>query len=107
MAKKKLPTWATKVTPFSKALALFMLVAFPIFGFYFGVYYQKQMDQNIQPKTTIIYKTNPSACLPPDGTVICRSDSDCPSNYTCAQAGPIRVNQHQKTCCKKGNALPL
>ncbi len=47
--KYKLPNFLTKVTPFSKALALFMLIAFPILGFKFGIWYQKQ-----------IYSTTPS-----------------------------------------------
>lgn len=43
MKKKsgKLPKYLTTVTPFSKFLALSMLVLFPIFGFYFGKAYEK------------------------------------------------------------------
>jgi len=35
----KLPTWVTTVTPFSKALALFFFITFPIAGFFFGMKY--------------------------------------------------------------------
>ena len=46
MAKKqKLPAWATTVTPFSKLLALAMLVIFPIVGFSLGKYYQRELDK--------------------------------------------------------------
>src|SRR5579864_9036483 len=110
MAKKNgLPTWATTVTPFSKMLALSMLVIFPILGFYYGVYYQKQMDGVQQPvKKITVYKTSNACAPPPDGTVICRTNSDCPSNYSCALAGPIHVGgQPPKTCWKKGDATPL
>lgn len=47
MAKKRLPKWATTVTPFSKFLALSMLIIFPIIGFYLGKYYQKTYDQTV------------------------------------------------------------
>jgi hypothetical protein len=46
--KKKLPTWATTVTPFSKFLALSMLVIFPIVGFYLGRYYERTLPQHQQ-----------------------------------------------------------
>lgn len=43
MKKKslKLPKYMVTVTPFSKFLALTMLILFPIFGFYLGKQYQK------------------------------------------------------------------
>jgi hypothetical protein len=108
MAKKKgLPTWATTVTPFSKLLALSMLIVFPILGFYYGMYYQQKTDEIKQPvKEIVMYK---NVCAPPqDGTVICRTNNDCPSDYTCDQAGPIRTDgQPPKTCWKNGHAVPL
>ena len=39
----KLPKSWTTVTPFSKALALSMLIVFPILGFLLGMKYQKEM----------------------------------------------------------------
>ena len=39
----KLPQWATTVTPFSKALVLFIFITFPIIGFYLGMQYQKSL----------------------------------------------------------------
>jgi hypothetical protein len=43
MKKKssKLPAYMTTVTPFSRYLALSMLVVFPMLGFYFGIQYNK------------------------------------------------------------------
>ena len=43
MKKKtfKIPKYMTTVTPFSKMLALSMLIIFPILAFYFGMQYQK------------------------------------------------------------------
>jgi hypothetical protein len=107
--KKKLPTWATTVTPFSKMLALSMLVILPILGFYYGMYYQQQMDNSKQPeKVQVVSKTSHACSQPPDGQVICRTNSDCPSNYSCTQAGPIRADgQNHKTCWKNGHAVPL
>jgi hypothetical protein len=105
--KKKLPTWATTVTPFSKLLALSMLVVFPVLGFYYGMYYQKQMDVVKLPKKEVIVYKNVCS-QPQDGKVTCETDSDCPANYTCAQAGPIRSDgNNHKTCWKKGDAMPL
>ena len=108
MAKKKgLPTWATTVTPFSKMLALSMLVIFPILGFYYGMYYQQKMDDIKQPiKETIVYK---NVCAQPqDGKITCNTDSDCPNDYTCNQAGPMRADgNNHKTCWKNGDAMPL
>lgn len=108
MAKKKLPKWATTVTPLSKTLALLMFILFPILGFYYGTYYQKELDvANI--KQTIVYKSAPSqTCLPPSGTISCNTDNDCPVGYDCTQAGPIVYNaQPHKTCWEKGSAIPL
>jgi len=36
-----LPKWATTVTPFSKAIAIVMLVILPFLGFYLGMNYQR------------------------------------------------------------------
>jgi len=109
MAKKKgLPKWATTVTPFSKMLALSMLVVFPILGFYYGMYYQQQKDAVDWPvKQIIVYKPSNTCAPPQDGTVICRTSADCPSNYSCTQAGPVQVGQNPKTCWKNGHAVPL
>lgn len=40
-SRSKLPKWATTVTPFSKYLALSMLVIFPIISFLLGMKYQE------------------------------------------------------------------
>ncbi len=106
--KKKLPTWATTVTPFSKFLALCILVIFPILGFYFGIYYQKQMDDYKQDNEMIVYKTSNTCAQPPDGQVACRTNKDCPSNYYCGQSGPMRADkQNHKSCFKNGDAMPM
>ncbi len=44
----KLPKSFTKVTPFTKALALSMLIIFPIIGFWLGRYYQANVPAVIQ-----------------------------------------------------------
>jgi len=110
MAKKKnLPIWATTVTPFSRFLALLMLVILPILGFCWGTLYQSQIDSVKQPtKEFIIYKNSYTCTQPPDGTIICRTNADCPTNYTCNQAGPIQQGgPTHKTCWKNGHAVPL
>jgi hypothetical protein len=107
MTKKKLPDWATTVTPFSKMLALSILVVFPILGFYYGMYYQRQMDAVHEPiKEIVVYK---NTCMQPqDGQVTCQTNADCPANYSCTQAGPIRADgKSHKTCWKNGHAIPM
>jgi len=107
--KKKLPTWATTVTPFSKLLALSMLVVFPVLGFYYGMYYQRQIEVKMPPAGfKIITNPSPTASQPRDGKVSCSTRVDCPSGYYCAQAGPIRADgQNHKTCWKIGHMMPL
>lgn len=40
----KLPKYLTTVTTFSKTLALFLFIIFPILGFVLGMNYQKELD---------------------------------------------------------------
>jgi hypothetical protein len=109
MAKKNSYKWATTVTPFSKMLALSMLIVFPVLGFFYGMYYQKQMDDIKQSKEIVVVNT--SACSQPqDGKIICNSDSECPAGYICTQNGPIVYSPGKKptkTCWKKGHAVAL
>lgn len=54
-----LPKWATTVTPFSKMLALSMLIIFPIIAFILGMKYQELVDRinyNSFNKVEIIQK---------------------------------------------------
>lgn len=41
--QKKLPSWLTTVTPFSKVLAMILFIALPFAGFYLGMKYQQQL----------------------------------------------------------------
>ncbi len=41
--QKKLPTWLTTVTPFSKTLAMILFILLPFLGFYLGMKYQQQV----------------------------------------------------------------
>jgi hypothetical protein len=112
MVKKKLPTWATTVTPFSKMLALSMLIVIPILAFFYGMYYQRQLDWGKGPIEYILIPPNNTTptktATPQDGTMQCQTNADCPSDYTCNQAGPIPANGHiHKTCWKNGHAMPL
>lgn len=50
---KKLPKSWTTVTPFSKNLALFIFILFPILAFCFGRYVQRIIDQK-SPSTICI-----------------------------------------------------
>lgn len=52
MAKKKLPEWATTVTPFSKFLALILFITLPFLCFFFGMNYQQKIDK-LSPAKTI------------------------------------------------------
>lgn len=90
----KLPKSLTTVTLFSKLLALSMLIFFPIVGFYLGMLYQSQQDQQIlknppitvYPKITIPSPTPKAiegkmctmeAKLCPDGSYVGRSGPNC------------------------------
>jgi len=44
----KLPENFTTITPFSKYLALTILVLFPFMGFYLGIQYQKTKIKELQ-----------------------------------------------------------
>jgi hypothetical protein len=54
--KKLSKNWTT-VTPFSKALALFIFATFPIMGYFLGRWVQKAIDIANTPP--------PSICVPP------------------------------------------
>lgn len=64
---KKLPEFLTTVTPFSKTLALLMLILFPIIGFILGINYQKSVtvDCNDQIPEIVQSSVAPS---PPEST---------------------------------------
>jgi hypothetical protein len=114
----KLPKELTTVTPLSKALALSIFIVFPICGFFLGMNYQQLIDMNNQQQVIIeqnITKPTPTPTPSqyPDGTIGCKTNKDCPLNYHCTQAGPIRYNPDTKktsqdlTCWKNGDAVPL
>ncbi|HWY78729.1 MAG TPA: hypothetical protein VNW29_00030 [Candidatus Sulfotelmatobacter sp.] len=109
MAQKKLSTWATTVTPLSKMTALLMLIIFPILGFYYGMYYQQQIDiQKGQEKRVPTTQSSQLPAQPPNGTISCTTNMDCPTDDICVQAGPIMNDQKQhRTCWKKGSPMPL
>jgi hypothetical protein len=114
----KLPKEITTVTPLSKALALLIFITFPICGFFLGMDYQQMVYVNNQQQIFFEQKIvkptptpTPSKYL--DGTIVCKTNKDCPSGYHCTQAGPIIYNPETKktspglTCWKNGNAVPL
>jgi len=118
MARKELPTWATTVTPVSKTIALLMLIILPVLGFFYGRYYQQQIQVQQRQQSPIIYKivapphayTSPSSAPSTNGTSTCNTNADCPAGYFCTQAGPIVYspnNQQHRTCWKKGSIMPL
>ena len=43
--KRKLPKSWTTITPLSKTIAFILFIVLPFVGFYFGMQYQKTMDQ--------------------------------------------------------------
>jgi hypothetical protein len=106
MAKRKrFPEWASTVTPLSKTLALLMFIIFPILGFYYGKYYQKQLDMY---QTQTIITPVPTSPQPSGGMVSCSTNADCPPDYFCAQPGPIVMGKpRHRICWKKGSAMPL
>lgn len=48
----KLPKLLTTVTPFSKALAMFLFIIFPIIGFYLGMQYSHRLNAPSLPTPT-------------------------------------------------------
>lgn len=114
----KLPKSFTTVTPFSKMLALSLFIILPICAFFFGKYYQQVIDEGMAQPTIVEYKIqkmSPSPTIPQNsnGLLSCKTNTDCPSSYSCVQAGPIRYNPVTKktephlTCWKKGSMIPL
>jgi len=77
----KLPKFLTTITPFSKAVALSMYIIFPLLGFYFGFWYQKQTVPST--KTYINnFTIKPSSIPTPtpdemdcDPSLICKNNS--------------------------------
>lgn len=64
MAKRKrLPGWATTITPLSKTIALLLFILLPFLGFYFGRMYQKAVDQANTPVPTMFA---PASSMPSD-----------------------------------------
>jgi hypothetical protein len=108
MSKKKLPEWATTVTPFSKYLALSMLVVLPVAAFFYGVYFQRQWDLQHNTYTIkVIPRPTPTAS-PSQKNISCTTNADCPASYVCAHAGPIIYGKPQHgSCFKKGSILPM
>jgi hypothetical protein len=111
MAKKKLPQWATTVTPFSKYLALSMLVILPVAAFFYGTYFQRQWDLQHNTYTIkVIPRAKPTGSVHQNGQISCNTDADCPPDYVCTQKGPIIYSPNRKphkTCYKKGSMLPM
>src|ERR1700722_15113507 len=92
LSQMKLPKSFTTVTPFTKMLALSMLIIFPICGFFLGIYYQQVQDMNKSQQVTVEYKmlkptysSNPSVI--PTKIQICRTNNDCPSGDFCTRSG--------------------
>lgn len=87
----KLPKSFTKVTPFSKTLAMILFILFPILGFFLGVQYERYAGQTIpgqevpsvapQPIMTVV----PTQISVPSGTPISpippRWGPSCPPGY--------------------------
>ena len=110
----KLPKWATTVTPLSRLIALLMFILLPIAAFYYGMYYQQQIDKMHPQKIIFQLPSKPSSEVSENpsqssnGKITCNTNADCPLGYTCTQAGPIVVSEKQhKTCWKRGSIMPL
>jgi hypothetical protein len=114
---KKLPKWLTTVTPLSKALAMILFIALPFIGFYLGMKYQQQIMINppvvSEVQKNIIPTPTSASSKNIDGTIACKTNRDCPSGYSCTQAGPIKYNPETKktspglNCWKNNVAVPL
>ena len=87
MKRSKLPKSLTTVTPFSKFLALSMLVVFPILAFFLGVYYEriqsaaafrtyyKQTRENVRSSQERGCTMDAKMC--PDGSYVGRTSPNC------------------------------
>jgi hypothetical protein len=95
----KLPKWTTTVTPLSKTLALIFFTILPIIAFFFGMEYQKRVDQSIPEIIQTISPTTISPTTEPikDQFSLCETDSDCPARngcfaYQCVGGDCKRIN---------------
>ena len=112
-----------RVTWYSKALAIIVFVATFFIGFGFGSLYQQNKDYSITylttPQSTSLSNVPTSTNQIPDnrtnttttqykGMLICKNNSDCPTDDLCLRPGPIIAGQdNPKVCVPSGQAIPL
>jgi len=78
VAKKQLPQWLTTVTPFSKALAMFLFIILPFLGFFLGINYQQKLTVNPPVVSKVIPTVIPVPTLSTQTSMTsCNVDSDC------------------------------
>jgi hypothetical protein len=104
-----------------------VFVATFFIGFEFGSLYQQAKDYSAlsltTPQSTSISITatdtnqtsengNINVALPTttqfNGMLVCKSNSDCPTDYSCLMTGPIISGQQKpKVCVPNNQAIPL
>lgn len=101
--QKKLPSWLTTVTTFSKILAMILFISLPFLGFYLGMQYQQKIT--VIPIVSEVQKLpTPS---PTQNLSGCNTDKDCQNGAKCMTIGPIIAGQPlHKVCVQKGQAIP-
>ncbi len=79
-----IPKSWTKVTAFSKFLAMFLLITLPFAGFYLGIQYQSTLQPLPYQPIIVVPKPTPTAAV--IDSLTCQTDSDC------AWAGACNLN---------------
>lgn len=95
MAKMQLPKSLTRVTGFSKALAVLIIFIFMMFAFYLGIQYQKKaasLGVDVSP--------TPTVAPVQDNQATCETDTDCVLAFT-------NTDETSAFCCPNTRCLDV
>jgi len=88
----RFPKWLTTVTPFSKALAMILFIAFPFIGFYLGIKYQQQISVTTSVVSEVQRTVIPILSPIPKGKKIIRRVGEKESSFLIQKINAGSVN---------------
>lgn len=94
----KLPPTLTKVTLYSKFIALFLVLLFPFAGFYIGMNYQRIQDQQKEAQKIVVPTLQPTVVpISTKGASLTLAQADNGKTYTVKVGEGIVVNLGSQT----------
>lgn len=101
MSKKKIkiPGSLTRVTAFSKILALILILIFVLFGFYLGMQYQKKLSSlgiDVTPTPTPVV-TSQTSCQKDSDCILANTDTANTTAYCCPNTKCIDLGSSNVT----------